>query len=58
MAEIEAERAAKKLAAHQAAEEKLRAAAMPPRMQAADVRAPSLHSPINHPPEPELMVVL
>ena len=35
LAEIEAERAAKKLAAHQAAEQKLKEAAMPPRMQLA-----------------------
>ena len=35
LTEIEAERAAKKLAAHKAAEQKLREAAMPPRMQLA-----------------------
>ena len=35
LAEIEAEKAAKKLAAHQAAEQKLKEAAMPPRMQLA-----------------------
>ena len=35
LAEIKAERAAKKLAAHQAAEQKLKEAAMPPRMQLA-----------------------
>jgi len=35
LAEISAERAAKKLAAHQAAEQKLKEAAMPPRMQLA-----------------------
>ena len=35
LAEITAERAAKKLAAHQAAEQKLKEAAMPPRMQLA-----------------------
>ena len=35
LSELNAERAAKKLAAHQAAEEKLKEAAMPPRMQLA-----------------------
>lgn len=35
LAEIEAEKAAKKLTAHQAAEQKLKEAAMPPRMQLA-----------------------
>jgi len=35
LAEINAERVAKKLAAHQAAEQKLKEAAMPPRMQLA-----------------------
>lgn len=51
LAEIEAERAAKKLAAHQAAKEKLQAAAMPPRMQlAADVSPSTTHTPINHRP--------
>lgn len=41
LAEINAERAAKKMAAHQAAEQKLKEAAMPPRMQlAAQVTCP------------------
>ncbi len=35
LAEVSAERAAKKLAAYQAAEQKLKEAAMPPRMQLA-----------------------
>ncbi|DBA93258.1 TPA: hypothetical protein ACH3X2_003549 [Trebouxia sp. C0005] len=46
LAEISAERAAKKLAAHQAAEQKLKEAAMPPRMQLAAQR--------NHSPEGKL----
>lgn len=45
LSEIEAERAAKKLAAHQAAEQKLKEAAMPPRMQLAAQVA-------THPPFP------
>ena len=43
LAEINAERAAKKLAAHQAAEQKLKEAAMPARMQlAAQVLCPTV----------------